>query len=148
MKAIVKNNDRGPPAGVTRNLDRVLYGLGATVKKDGLLREFAGDQFAEAFGQFDVGFVHYHAKAGMREFRSLLGDGREDFRARVANVHCANASGEVNIPVAINIFDHRALGSRNENIHRGRGAACDKLLLACQQLARFFSGNAQIWRCL
>ena len=105
------------------DLDRVLHGFGASVHEDGLLAEIAGDQPIELFRQLDVVRIGDHAKTGVKKSVRLIADGRNHLRGAVAYVDAADAAGEIQQAIAVDVLDDCAFGMRGKNGRGGRNSS-------------------------
>ena len=63
----------------------------------------------QALGELDVHLVRDDREVGVREARRLLRDRGDDLRVRVADVQHADAAGEVDERVAVDVGEQRAL---------------------------------------
>ena len=96
-------------------LDRVLDRLGAGVEERRLRRACEGRKSEQPLGERDVHLVGDHGEVGVEETRCLLLDGRHDSRVRVADVEAADAAGEVDERVAVDVGDGRAAAVRDHD---------------------------------
>ena len=103
--------DHGVPAGVgTRELDRVLDRLGTGVEERSLRRSRERRQPKQPLGERRVDLVRHDRVVRMAEPLQLLDRSRDDMWVRVADVETADATGEVDEDVSVDVGD--------------RGAAC------------------------
>ena len=109
--------DHGRPLRVRAGeLDRVLDRLGAGVEERRL--GGAGDRRDrdQPLGELDVDLVRDDREVGVREARELLLRRLDDARVRVADVQAADAAGEVDERVAVDVGERRAAGPRPSTI--------------------------------
>ena len=99
------------------DLDGVLDGLGAAVEERGLRRPADGQPLAQLLGELDVGVVRHDREVGVEEARDLCLDGARDGGVRVPDGKAADAAGEVDERVAVDVGDERALGALDEDRH-------------------------------
>ena len=129
--------DHGRPARVAaRELDRVLDRLGAGVEERRLGRAGERRDRVEPLGVLDVDLVRDDREVGVEEARGLLLHRRDDARMRVADVEAADAAGEVDERVAVDVGDGRAaaLGDHDRQVEPERVG--DHPLLPLGDLAR------------
>ena len=108
--------DHGRPARVAaRELDGVLDGLGARVEERGLDRAGERRERGEPLGVLDVDLVRDDREVGVEEARGLLLHRRDDARVGVADVEAADAAGEVDEAVAVDVGDGRAAAVRDHD---------------------------------
>src|SRR5258708_14404435 len=88
----------------------VLDSFGTTVDKEGFLWKLARSEFVHALGQADVAFVRRDLDAGVKEAVELVFDSFDHFVAAMAGVGTANAAGEVDVAVAVDVFEPRIFG--------------------------------------
>src|SRR5712692_574922 len=119
MISIVESDNGRSPCGITGDLDRVFDSLCAAVQKDRFLLEIAWSQVNETFGESNIRFVHHHAKAGMREIGRLFCNGPGDLWPSMSNIHHTDAACEVDIAIAINIFNHSSISFCRKYVHGG-----------------------------
>jgi hypothetical protein len=115
----VLETDDGRALGVgAGDLDGVFDGFGAGVEKDGFLWKISGSEGVQLFRDGDVALVRSDGEAEMQVFLELRLN-RSDYAGRaVANVEAADAAGEIEIAIAVDVFDGGAVGARGED---GRG---------------------------
>src|SRR5271157_5880430 len=112
----VFKRDNGRPFGVGAcDLDGVLDGFSAGIDKHGFFWTTDGSESIQFFGERDVGLVRSYAKAEMEETVDLIVKGLGDERMAVSNVQAANATRKIEVTIAVDVFDPRALGLRGKN---------------------------------
>ena len=116
----------GPTRVRARELDGVLDGFGAGVEERRLRRAAERREREQPFGELCVDLVGDDRVVGVREPLELLLRRRDDARMRVADVQAADAAGEVDEDVPVDVGDRRAtrLGGddRERQIERRRHA--------------------------
>jgi len=105
------------------DLDGVFDGLGAGVHQDGFFREVAGSEGVEFFGDGNVALIGSDGEAKMEVLLELFRGGGEDAGRVVADVEAADTTGEIEIAIAVDVFDGGAVGARGENWRGVRRAA-------------------------
>src|SRR6266478_525937 len=123
MEGVLETDDGGTLGVGTGDLDGVFDGFGTGIDEDGFLREVAGSERVQFFGNGDVAFVGSDGEAKMQVLFELLADGGEEARRAVTNIETANAAGEIEIAIAVDVFNGGALGVRGENRRGVRRAA-------------------------
>ena len=103
VEAALEGDHAGPPGVGARELDRVLDGLGARVEERGLGRAGHRRELESRSASVDVDLVRDDREVGVREARELLLRRRDDLRVRVADVQAADAAGEVDERVAVDV---------------------------------------------
>ena len=105
VKRVFEGDDAGALGVGARNLDRVLDRLGAAVDEDGFLRELARSDFVHALGKPDVALVGRDLHAGVQEAIELVFHRFDDRFLAMPDVEAADASGEVEVAVAVDVFE-------------------------------------------
>ena len=123
------------------DLDGVLDSFGAAVNKESLLREFSGRDFVHALGETDVAFIGRDLNAGMKKFIELAVDGVDHGLLAMARVSAAYASGEVNVAVAIDVFEPGVFGLGYVDGCAVRKAAGHSMSAAGGKLFGFWPGD-------
>src|SRR5579872_324215 len=141
VKCIFERNDARPLRGCPRNLHRVLNRLGATVHKDGLLRELTGRHFVHALGQTHVTLVWRDLHAGVQEMVELIFYCVHHGFATMAHVEAADAAREIKIAVAIDVFQPCVLSLGDINWRAVRKAAGYSFRAAVCKGLRLRPGN-------
>jgi hypothetical protein len=118
-----------------RDLDRVLHRLGARVREQRLLREVARRDLVEQLAQRDVRLVRRDERARVEQPPGLRVDRRDDLRRAVPGGRHADAAGEVDQRVAVDVVDQRALGAVDDDVGRAREPARDGGPAALEQRA-------------
>src|SRR5208283_7139 len=112
----VFKRDYGRPFGVGAcDLDGVFDGFGAGIDKHGFFWSTDRSEGIQFFGERDVGLVRSYPKAEMEETVDLIVKGIGDERMAVSNVQAANATRKIEVTIAIDVFDPRAMGLRGKN---------------------------------
>src|SRR6266481_4767635 len=120
----VLETDNGGALGVgAGDLDGIFDGFGAGIHEDGFFREIAGSEGVQLFGYGDVAFIGSDSEAKMQVLLELFADGGEDAGRAVADVEAADATGEIEIAIAVDVLDGGAFGARGENWRGVRRAA-------------------------
>ena len=109
MEASLEADHRGPLRVGARKLDSVLDGFRAGVEERGFCG--AGDRrgLDQTLGERDVRLVGDDREVGMEELRGLFLHCIDDARMRMADVQAADASGEVEERVPVDVRQRRAL---------------------------------------
>ncbi len=108
--------DHRRAAGVrARELDRVLDRLRARVEERRLRRAPERRDLDQPLGQLDVDLVRDDREVGVGEARRLLLHRLDDSRMGVADVQAADAAGEVDEGVAVDVGDRRAPPLRDDD---------------------------------
>ena len=94
-----------PPGELAGQLDRVLDRLGAAVGEDRLLGEVAGRELVQHLGQADHRLVGRDQRAGVQELLRLRRHRVDDRGRGVADAGHADAAGEVDEGVAVDVED-------------------------------------------
>src|SRR6266567_6172067 len=135
MEGVLKTNDGGALGKGARDLDGIFDGFGAGVQENGFLRKIAGSQGVEFFRDGDVALVGSDGEAEMQVLLDLFADGRKHARSAVADVEAADAAGEIEIAIAVDILDGGAFGARGENRRGIRRTARNRGFAARHQWA-------------
>ena len=98
----------GPLGVEAGELDRVLDRLGAGVEERRLGGAAERGALEQALGELDVELVRDDREVGVREALELLLRGLDDARMRVPDVQAADAAGEVDERVAVDVGERRA----------------------------------------
>ena len=98
-----------------RELDGVLDRLGTGVEERGPGLAGDRDERAEALGELDVGLVRDDRVVGVQESTCLVDDGLDDPGVRVTRVDHADAPGEVDEDVPVDVRDGGVLGGGGED---------------------------------
>ena len=114
------------------------------LKKAARAPPLIGASAREPLRELDVAGVRDDGEVGVDEAGRLLEHRLDDARISVPDVHHADATGEVDEDVPVDIGDRRALGvgseDREVNVERGR----DRLRLAREQLLRPRAGKLRL----
>ena len=114
------------------DLDRVLDGFGAAVQEQALLRlSRARRQLGESAADLDVRLVDPDHEALVEVRVDLFLHGRDGRRQPVARVLAAEPAGEVDVRLAVHVFDPGALRARDDD-RRGRDPTRHVLLAGGQ----------------
>jgi hypothetical protein len=134
--------DHGGAAGEgARELDRVLDRLGAGVEERRLRRGAKRRGLDESLGEGDVGLVGDDREVGVGELCKLLLRGFHDARMGVADVEAADAAGEVDERVAVDVGERRAAALRDHDRQEDRQRLGDDPLLAVEDRLRLRPRN-------
>ena len=110
VERIFKGND-GRALGISAgDLDSVLGGLSAGVDEQRFLSKISRRERVEPFADGHVAFVRQHIEAGVQELVELATNGFDDAGRAMACIEAADASGEVDEAIAIDIFYDRPVG--------------------------------------
>src|SRR5262249_40639067 len=123
VEAVLEAQHAGPLRGVPRNLHGVLDRFGAAVDEQRLLRERSGREPGETLGKGDVRLVGQDREADVREALGLFSEGGDDRRRGMPDVHHADAAGEIELDVLVDVGHAHAVGRRGEDRHRMRQPA-------------------------
>ena len=110
VEGVFEGDDAGTLGVGARDLDRVLDGLGAAVHEDRLLRKLAGRDFVHALGEADVALVRRDLHAGVQEAVELIFHRVDDRFLAMADVEAADAAGEIEVAVAVDVFEPGVFG--------------------------------------
>ncbi len=130
-----------------RELDRVLDRFRAGVEERRLRGAGERRDREQPLGERDVHLVRDDREVGVEEARGLLLHGLDDVRMRVADVQAADAAGEVEERVAVDVGQRRApraLGDDDRQVHRERIG--DDALLPLEDRLRDFGPGTSVWR--
>ena len=119
-----------------RELDCVLDRLGACVEEHRLRGAFERRQREQPLGERDVDLVRDDREIGVREALELLLCGRDDLRMRMADVEDADAAGEVEEDVAVDVGERRSARLGDDDRQGDRLRIRDHALLALEDLLR------------
>ena len=133
VKSAGEGHDGGTPGVGACDLDGVFDGFGTGVEKDGLVRPGATDESAQARGEFDIRLVHGDLEAGVDVTLELSLNGFGDAGMAVADVHDAQAAGEIEILFALGVAQGDALGVSDEDGMGGGNAARHPAIALLQQ---------------
>ena len=112
------------------------------LKNAALVGAEIGDPLEQPLGKRDVRLVRNDREVGVGEALELLTRGGDDPRVRVADVETADAAGEVDEPVAVDVGERRAAClCRNHGEERGERRR-DHALLAREDLQGTRPGHA------
>ena len=141
VEAVFDAHHAGTSGGVARDLDRVLDRLGAAVHEERLLGERSRRQRREPLRQRDVTLVRRHREGGVGEAIRLPVQRVEHVRVGVADVHHPDATGKIEVHVAVDVGDADAVGGGGKHRRRMRDAARHRRLPSDHQRARSGTGN-------
>ena len=130
VEGTVEGDHRRPAGGDARDLDGVLHGLCARVQEDRLLLlPSAWRKLIQAPASFDVGLVHPDHEALVQVAVDLLVDRGNHGGGAMAEVLAAEAAGEVEIALAVDVLDVRSARAGDD---QGRGGDTTRdVTLAC-----------------
>ncbi len=122
VEAALEADHRGPPGVRARELDGVLDRFGARVEERRLRRPVERRDGEQALGEGHADLVRDHREVGVEKARRLVLHGLDDLRMRVADVETADAAGEVDVRVAVDVGHRRPspLGGDDRQIERHR----------------------------
>jgi len=124
-----------------RQLDRVLDRLRAGVEERSALLARDRRQRAEALGELDRGLVGDDREVRVEESRGLLHDGLDDPWVPVPRVHHADAAGEVDEHVPVDIGDGGILRPLGEDRKMDEERPGDHVRLPLGERARARAGD-------
>src|SRR5438309_7274948 len=110
MKGVFEGDDAGTLGVGAGYFHGVFDGFGSAVDEESLLRKVAGSDFIHALGEADVSLVGGDLNTGVEEAVELVFDSGDDFVATVAHVEAADASGEIEVAVAVDVFEPGVCG--------------------------------------
>ena len=110
VERALEADHRGAAGVGARELDRVLDRLGAGVEERRLGRPAERREREQALGQRRVDLVRDDREVGVREALELLLRGLDDVRVGVADVQAADAAGEIDERVAVDVGQRGAAG--------------------------------------
>ena len=118
VERAVIGEDGGSARRLSRDLDRVLDGLGARVDEHDFRRIAVRQELDELLAKSDVGLVRTDVDAGVKELRRLLLNRFHDRFVAVTGVDDADAAREVDPLAAVQILEPRAFGGRHRRLAR------------------------------
>ena len=75
------------------------------------LGNFPGRDLIQSFGETNIAFIGRHLHAGVKEAIELRADSIAALPARaMADVQAADAAGEIDVAIAVHIFERGAFG--------------------------------------
>ena len=135
VEPALEGDHRRPARVAARELDGVLDGLGARVEERGLGRAGERSERRQPLGVLDVDLVRDDREVGVEEARGLLLHRGDDARVGVADGEAADAAGEVDEAVAVDVGDDRAVALRDHDRQVEPERVGDHRLLALGDLA-------------
>ena len=123
VERVFEGDDAGTFSIGARNLHRVLDGFGAAVHEDGLLRELSWRDFVHALGEANVALVRRDLHASVQEAVELVLHGFNNSFLAMADVQTADASGKVEVAVAVHVLEPGVFGLGNVDGRAVRKAA-------------------------
>ncbi|KAG0927306.1 hypothetical protein G6F31_018098 [Rhizopus arrhizus] len=111
MKGAFECHHRLPARRAPRHLDRVFHGFRARRLQHGLLGPVAGHQNDQRFGHFDIARVHDDVEAGVQIAFGLCLHRRNHLGMGVPHVQGADATGEIDEGIAIQVGQRRPRGA-------------------------------------
>src|SRR5437879_2005794 len=124
-----------------RNLDRVLDSFRATIDEDRLLRELPRSNFVHPLSKADIALIRRHLHAGVQEAIELVFHRIDYFLTTMAHIEAADASGKVDIAIAVDIFEPGPFGLGHINRRAMRKPARHGLRAALRQGLRLRARN-------
>src|SRR2546423_2404127 len=124
VERVFKANDRGALGVGAGDFDGVLDGFRAGVQDDGFLGNFAWSEGVQFFRESDVALVGSDREAEVQVFFELLAQGGYYTGRAMADIEAADSSREIDVAVAVDVFDHGSFSARGENwvgVVRGAG---------------------------
>lgn len=98
-----------------RNLDSVLHRFGSGGEEDGFRIAVEGRQGVQAFSELYVGLIGQDLEGGVRVAVELLANGGNHLRVTVPRVQHSNATGEVDVALALDVPYFRSFGACGED---------------------------------
>ena len=118
VKSVFEADDGGTLGVSARDFHGVFDGFGAGIEQDRFLREISRRERVQFFGDGDVAFVRRDGEAEMQMLLELLFDCGGDARRLMADVEAADAAGEIDVAIAVNVGERGAFSGRGENRDR------------------------------
>ncbi len=115
MKGVFERHHRLPAGRAARHLDRVFHGFGSRGLQHGFLRPGPRHELNQRLGQFDVFGIHDDVEAGVQVARRLRLNRRHHLGVRMAHVQGADAAGEIDIVMPVQIGQRGAAGIGREH---------------------------------
>jgi hypothetical protein len=144
VESVFETDHRRAPRVGARDLDGILHGFGAAVQQQGLLGRAAGRLGVQLFGEPHVAFVGRHHKAGMQETVRLRVQRGDHARLAMAGIEAADTAGEIQVSIAVHVFDNGAFGAAHEDRGDLRYAARHGRATAIGQRSGAGSGNGSL----
>ncbi len=141
VESVLEADDRGTLRICASDFDGVFNRFGAGIQDDRFLCKVARRERVEFFRQSDVALIGRHREAEMQMLVQLFLNRGHHARGTMSHVQAADASREIEIAVAVDVFDRRAFRARGEN---GRGVvrcARHRGFAASHQGSRAGAGN-------
>ena len=113
MEGIFEGDNAGALGVRAGDLHRVLDGFGTSVHEQSLLRKVAGCELVQPLGEPDVRLIRRDLDAGVKEALGLLVDRIDDAGRAMADVDAADAAGEIDEAIAVDILQRRPFGLGN-----------------------------------
>ena len=141
MEAALERDHRGPLRVRARELDGVLDRFRAGVEERRLRRAAERRDGEQPLGERDVDLVRNDREVGVEEARGLLLHGLDDVRMRVADVQAADAAGEVEERVAVDVGQQCAASLCCDDRQEERKRVGDDALLPRDEFTRARAGD-------
>ena len=141
VEAALERDHRRPARVAARELDRVLDRLGAGVEERGLRRPGDRNGAHEALRESGVDLVRDDREVGVHEALGLLLHRRDQLRVRMADVETADAAGEVDERVAVDVDERGASALACDDRVRDRERSRDDARDPLQDLGRARARN-------
>ena len=144
VECVFKGDDAGTLGVGARDLHGVLDRLCATIYEDRFLRELSGSHFIHAFREADVTLVRRDLHAGVEEFVDLVFYSFDDRFLAMADVEASDAAGEIEVAIAIDVFEPRVFGLGDVDRCAVRKSAGHGLGAAGRERAGFGAGDCGV----
>jgi len=141
VESVFEGDDAGALGVGTSDLDCILDGLCAAVHEDCFLCKFSRRDFVHALGEVDVTLVGRNLDTGVQKVVELILDGFDDSFLTMTDVKAPDATREIEIAVAVNVFEPGVFGLCNVNRRAVGKAAGHGFGAALGEGAGFWSGN-------
>ena len=112
VEGVFEADDRGTLGVGTCDFHGVFDGFGAGVEQDCFLREISRRERVQLFGDGDVAFVRRDGEAEMQKLLELSLIAAVTRGGLVADVEAADAAGEIDVAIAVDVGERGAFGRR------------------------------------
>src|ERR1700722_3985345 len=123
VEGIFEGDNAGTLGVGAGDLDGVLDGLGAAVYENRLLGELARSHLVHTLGEADVALIRRDLHASVQEAVELVFHRIDDSLLAMANVEATDATGKIEVAVAVNVFEPGVFGLGNIDWRTVRKAA-------------------------